>query len=98
MKVFYTLQGVDFEWESDKALINRHKHETSFETACEVFFDPLLCPDDPQIVDGEVRERVIGMTKNWQLLYVVYTIRNDRIRVISVRPADRRHKKNYETQ
>jgi uncharacterized protein len=98
MKIVYTLQGILFEWESDKALTNLQKHGVAFESACEVFFDPFLRQDDDDIVDGEVRERVIGMTEGWQVLYVVYTLRPDAIRLISVRRATRQQRKIYETQ
>ena len=96
MKVFYTRQGIQFEWESDKAFVNLHKHEIAFEMACEVFFDPFLHQDDDEVVDGELRERVIGMTKNWQVLYVVYTLRGGTIRVISARSANRQQRRDYE--
>lgn len=98
MKVAYTLQGIPFEWESSKAFANLQKHEIAFEAACQVFFDPFLSQDEEDIVDGELRERVIGMTASWQLLYVVYTLRNDAIRLISARPATRQERKTYETQ
>ncbi|MEZ4869998.1 MAG: BrnT family toxin [Caldilineaceae bacterium] len=98
MKVIYTLQEIQFEWESDKALTNIQKHRVAFEHACEVFFDPFFQQDDDDIVDGEVRERVVGMTEDWQVLYVVYTLRPDAIRIISARRATRQQRKSYETQ
>ena len=98
MKVIYTPQGIPFEWESSKAAVNQQKHRVAFEVACEVFFDPFLQRDEDEFVDGELRERVVGMTENWQLLYVVYTLRNDTIRLISARPATRQERKMYETQ
>lgn len=98
MDVRYTLHSIHFQWHSDKALSNLRKHGVSFETACEVFFDPFLQPSDDEYVDGEVRERVIGMTVNWQLLYVVYTLREDAIRLVSARPVTRQERKEYENQ
>ena len=98
MDVHYTLYGIYFQWHSDKALSNLHKRGILFETACEVFFDPFLQPLDDEIVDGEVRERVIGMTVNWQLLYVVYTLRGNTIRLISARSITKRERRQYENQ
>ncbi|MEZ4731394.1 MAG: BrnT family toxin [Caldilineaceae bacterium] len=92
MRVVYTLQNIRFEWDSRKAEVNRQKHKIAFETACEAFFDPFLQQDEDEFVDGELRERVIGMTESWQLLYAVYTLRTDRIRLISARPATRQEK------
>jgi uncharacterized DUF497 family protein len=39
--VHYIYQGQSFAWDSRKAASNRVKHGIAFETACEVFFDPL---------------------------------------------------------
>lgn len=98
MRVVYTLQNIRFEWDSRKAEVNRQKHKIAFETACEAFFDPFLQQDEDEFVDGELRERVIGMTESWQLLYAVYTLRTDRIRLISARPATRQERNTYEIQ
>ena len=98
MNVTYVFQDIIFEWDSLKAASNRHKHSISFETACEVFFDPFLQPpdDDEEFVDGELREKIVGMTLDWQFLYVVYVMQADRLRLISARPATAPEKKHYE--
>lgn len=96
MNISYTLNEIWFEWDSAKASVNRRKHNISFETACEVFFDPFVCAGDEQMVDSELRETVIGLTVDWQLLYVAYTIREDIVRLISARLANRYQRKIYE--
>lgn len=80
MSVKHTIQGINFEWDSHKALINQKKHGVTFESACEIFFDPFLQPNKEEVIDQELRETVIGMTKNWQLLFVAYTLRHEVIR------------------
>jgi hypothetical protein len=40
MNVVYRLQGVEFEWDGNKAQSNFEKHGVTFEEATEVFFDP----------------------------------------------------------
>jgi len=30
---------------------------------------------DPENLDGQIREAIIGLTMNWKLIYVVYTMR-----------------------
>ena len=70
MKIDYQLHGIQFEWESEKAATNLRKHGISFETACEVFFDPFLRMIDPENLDGQIREAIIGLTINWKLIYV----------------------------
>lgn len=67
----FTLHGIRFEWDLQKAVANRAKHRVLFESAAEVFFDPMLLAVDDEVTDGELREHVIGMTNNWRVLYVV---------------------------
>lgn len=61
MNVRYTLHGIAFEWDSRKAAANFRKHEVSFELACEAFLDPFVCYLDEEVVDGELRESMIGL-------------------------------------
>lgn len=44
-----------FEWDERKDRINLAKHGLSFETASEVFLDPLHLSKPDQMVDGEQR-------------------------------------------
>jgi hypothetical protein len=99
MKIDYQLHGIQFEWESEKATTNLHKHGIAFETACEVFFDPFLRMIDPENLDGQIREAIIGLTMNWKLIYVVYTMRKgDIFRIISARSVTRYERRSYEEQ
>jgi hypothetical protein len=98
MNVRYTLHSIAFEWDSRKAAANFRKHEVSFELACEAFFDPFVCYLDEEVVDGELRESIIGLTTTWQLLYVVYVFRDDMIRIISARPVTKIEREGYEDQ
>ena len=97
MIIEYELQGIQFEWDSYKSDTNSQKQGISFETACEAFFDPFLQSVQVEEVDEEIRETIIGMTVAWQLLYVVYTIRNeDKFRIISARPVTKSERNKYE--
>jgi uncharacterized protein len=66
VRIQYELQGVLFEWDSDKADTNVQKHGVSFHAACEVFFDPFV-----RIVDTsnptESREAAIGYSEGERL-------------------------------
>lgn len=96
MNVNYTLQDIHFEWDNRKVSLNWRKHHVSFEQACEVFFDPFVCAMEDELINGELREAVIGMMENWQLLYVVFLIQGDTIRLISARFATRPERRRYE--
>ena len=97
--VEHILHEILFEWDSRKAGSNLRKHGLHFESACEVFFDPfLLAVEEDETVAGELREKVIGLTRGWKLLYVVYVMREDRIRLVSAREATAAERLLYETQ
>ncbi len=98
MKATHFIQGITFEWDADKAVTNLVKHGISFEAACEAFFDPFLTPLEDDMVDGEVRHTAIGMTADWQFLFLVYVWRGDTIRLISARRAARYQRKSYENR
>jgi hypothetical protein len=94
--VSVSLQGIRFEWNERKAAATLKRRGVAFETACEVFFDPLVAFLGSQIVDREERNSVIGMTTQWRLLVVAYTTRGETIRIISVREPTRAERKDYE--
>lgn len=86
-----------FEWDPYKAALNLRKHGVSFEEASAVFGDPLAGTiPDPTRSTREARFVTIGMTPAQRLIVVVHTERDDRIRVISARPATRAEKKKHE--
>ena len=97
MRVECTFQGIQFDWDSNKADANFQKHGVSFETACEAFLDPFVQSVTVEEVDEEFREAIIGLTIAWSLLRVVYTIRNEEtFRIISARPVTKMERKIYE--
>jgi len=96
MKTTFTLNKITFEWDSNKARLNLLKHGIPFELACEALLDPFVLWVDEEVVNGELREKAIGMTENWKLLYVVFTMRSDRIRIISAREVTHAERKRYE--
>ena len=60
MNITYQIQGIEFEWDDDKAQSNLQKHGVSFAEAAEVFFDPFYQGGDAS-VDDEQREFIIGL-------------------------------------
>lgn len=85
-----------FGYDPQKAQTNWQKHCVSFAEAELVFFDPLAIHDiDPDSI-GEERFIAMGRGNSGRLLVVVYTMRNDEIRLISARRATRQEAKVYE--
>ena len=85
---------MQFEWDADKAALNLKKHGVRFETAARVFGDQnrIELYDAGHSTD-EDRYNTIGMVDN--ILFVVYTERRNRIRLISARPANRKERSLY---
>lgn len=95
--VRYGLHGVLFEWDPAKAQANLRKHGVSFESACEVFLDPLLVVKDAGDRNTGT-QAVVGESLDERLLYVVHILRRDDevIRIISARPVTRHERREYE--
>jgi uncharacterized DUF497 family protein len=98
MNVRYSLHNIAFEWDSRKAAANFRKHNVSCELACEAFFDPFVYYLEEETIDGELRETIIGLSTTWQLLYVVYVLRDDIIRIITARSVTKAEREAYENQ
>ena len=81
------------EWEDRKAASNLRKHNVSFGLARLVFADPLAI-DDVDEDEPEDRWRRIGIGEGI-VLVVIYTMRRERIRIISGRKASKREQDNY---
>ena len=83
-----------FQWDENKAKINKIKHGVSFKVATKVFEDEnrLERPDYEHSQDEE-RWQVIGKVD--KILFVVYTERGDITRLISAREADKEEKEIY---
>ncbi len=86
---------MEFEWDEIKNQINKRKHKISFETASLVFNDEnrIEIYDDQNSKIDEDRYITIGKVK--EILFVVFTEREDKTRIISARFADNDEKEIY---
>jgi uncharacterized DUF497 family protein len=85
-----------FQFDQEKAKSNLKKHKVSFADAEGVFYDPLAIHDEDIDSEGESRFIAIGMGCNSQILVVIYTQKNNIIRLISARKATYNEVKCYE--
>jgi len=84
-----------FEWDDAKAAKNYAKHGVTFEAARDVFDDPFALDwTDKGQDEGEQRFTTLGMVEG-RLLFVVYTMRGDAIRIISARLAEPFERRMY---
>lgn len=77
---------MNVEWHPAKNRTNQGKHRISFHFAQGVFDDPDRIDDYDDREYGEERWSVIGMVGS-VILYVIYTVRDRDIRLISARKA-----------
>jgi hypothetical protein len=85
----------DWEWNDEKADENYATHGVSFEQAELVFKDSLAVGWlDDRFDYGEDRFILIGMAGT-DILLVVYTEREERIRLISARMATKQEREDY---
>jgi uncharacterized DUF497 family protein len=88
---------MEFEWDEEKSLSNRKKHDVSFHEAATVFGDPLAITfSDPDHSVGEHRFLTFGLSIRNRLLAVIHTERHGKTRIISARQATRYERTIYE--
>ena len=89
-------QAVEFEW--DKGNIGKNKKHRVEDKECEeVFFDEnKVVSKDVLHSQAEERFIVLGKTRRDRLLYVAYTMRRNKIRVISARDINKKEVSIYE--
>ena len=90
--------NVDFEWDSAKAASNLRKHGVPFFKACQVFKDAGRL-EQPDFSGDHSEERwdVLGRVED-TILFVVFTLRGERVRLISARRATHNEQRTYWTR
>lgn len=85
----------NFEWDDRKSAGNLARHGVTFDMARLVFRDPYAIdwPDEREDY-GEDRYSIIGMAEG-RLLHVAFTMRGERIRIISARGAEPFEQRRY---
>ena len=97
MDILFQVEG--FEWDQGNIEKNWEKHKVSYLEAEEVFFNqPLLVQEDEIHSKFEPRYYVLGRTNDERHLFIVFTIRRNKIRVISARNMGRKERGIYREQ
>ena len=87
---------LEFEWNKAKAKANFQRHGVSFDLAKTVFNDPFAIERlDDREEHGEERFVIVGAAEGKVLLFVAYTEREERIRIISARRATQNEQDDY---
>ncbi|MBI3290070.1 BrnT family toxin [Candidatus Microgenomates bacterium] len=85
-----------FEW--DKANIEHiKKHDINYRECEEaILSEPLITNNDETHSQIEERFRAYGKTNNKRLILIIFTIRNNKIRVVSARDQSRKERKEFQ--
>lgn len=90
-------QEVFYQWDPEKAQANLAKHSVDSADAVGVFEVPYAkARDDPD--PDEQRFLTLGMDLLGRVLVVCWTSRDDDIRLISARPANKRERAQYQVK
>ena len=84
-----------FQWDPRKSAANEAKHGISFLQAAQIFRGPILKAADTRRDYGEERFIALGIF-NEVVLRVVFTERNDDIRIISAWKASKHDREKYQ--
>ncbi len=85
-----------FDWDRNNFEKNWIKHGVLFSECEEVFPNvPLLVSDDENHSLKEKRYYALGRTNQVRLLFIVFTFRNDKIRIISARDMSKKERGIY---
>lgn len=90
------LKCTGFEWNKANIKKNWLKHKVSSSKCEQIFFNqPLVVADDIEHSQKENRYYALGQADTKRLLFVVFAIRKDLIRVISARDMNRKERRVY---
>lgn len=89
-------KALEFEWDKGNTGKN-FKHRVEDKETEEVFLDDKRLIFKDKLHSGnEERFRIIGKTKHGRILFVVFTIRGGKVRIISARDINRKEVYLYE--
>jgi len=87
---------IGFQWDDGNSEKNWILHQVSQSECEQLFFNkPLIIGDDIKHSQTEKRWFLLGQTDSRRLLFVVFTIRDQLIRVISARDMNKKERRFY---
>jgi len=89
-----------FEWDKGNSKKNKDKHDVEKDECEQIFFNqPLIIFDDDQhTTKVEKRYGALGKTNDNRKLAIYFTIRNNKIKVVSARDQGKKDRQVYETE
>ncbi len=89
-------EPTSFEWDSGNIDKNLKRHKVNCQEAEEVFVNqPLIVVEDIKHSTTEIRFQALGISNSKRLLFISFTVRKQKIRIISIRDMDKKEKNEY---
>ncbi len=88
---------MEFEWDEAKHAKTLRERGIGFDDGARIFDGPVLIWQDTRSKYGENRFRAVGESEG-DILHVVFTWRRDRMRIISVRKANRKESRKWRSR
>jgi len=90
---------IGFDWDEGNKQKNWDKHQVDYTECEQVFFNkPLIISEDVKHSSQEQRYYALGQSDINRTLFIVFTVRNNKIRVISARDQSKKERMIYEQQ
>ena len=90
---------VGFDWDAGNHDKNYKKHSVLSVECEQIFFNkPLVLLEDPKHSFSEKRMILLGQTDNGRRLLLIFTMRRNRVRVISARDMNKKEREFYAKQ
>ena len=96
MNEFELPEPIIFDWDKGNIDKNLKKHGITDNEAEEVFSNLNIIIPDEGHSKVELRYGMIGQTNSGKILFIAFTVRDDQIRIISARSADKKEGTLYE--
>ncbi len=91
------LESAEFEWDSHNADKIHEKHKVTAAECEQIFFNlPLIVSEDVRHSHVENRFYALGQTDAERMLFLVFTVRKNKIRVISARTMSKKERRVYQ--
>jgi hypothetical protein len=85
-----------FEWDAGNWRKSELKHGVAVAEAQEALLNDPLCQVDARHSEAEQRYVALGVTNGARRLLVAFTVRRNRVRIISARPMSRKERAIHE--
>jgi uncharacterized DUF497 family protein len=87
-----------FEWDKHNSEKVKARHGVASVECEQVFFNlPVIAGNDEKHSETENRFYVLGQTDSGRLLFLVFTVRKGKLRVISARDMNKKERRVYQT-